>query len=39
MPTVVSKGNGFVPVFEKQLTGLRPDGDGRKWLCALLKNE
>jgi hypothetical protein len=30
---------GDKPLSEKQLTGWNPDEDGRKWLCALLKNE
>src|SRR5467141_2538425 len=28
-----------IPDSDKQLTGLCPDGDRRKWVCASLKNE
>jgi hypothetical protein len=31
--------SGKKPHSDKQLTGLRPDRDGRKWRCASLKNE
>jgi hypothetical protein len=27
------------PASDKQLTGLRPDRDGRKWIRTFLKNE